>query len=136
MKRSQIILIATVCALFLPVARLVAVGTEKCPLTIGTVSASPNVLWPPNHKMVKVTVSYLPSCPSTCFLTVGSSEPENGTGDGDTAPDWQVLDPTHVLLRAERAGPGPGRTYTITIHCQGNNTPASTTVQVTVPHNQ
>ena len=25
----------------------------------------------------------------------------DGTGDGDTAPDWEVLDPHHVRLRAE-----------------------------------
>ena len=39
----------------------------------------------------------------------------DGTGDGDTSPDWEVIDAHHVLLRAERAGNGSGRIYTITV---------------------
>jgi len=30
-------------------------------------------------------------------------------------PDWVVVDVHHVLLRAERAGDGVGRLYTITL---------------------
>ena len=49
--------------------------------------------------------------------TAASSEPDNGLGDGDTANDIQVsgngsLNPV-LNLRAERAGNGNGRTYTI-----------------------
>ena len=29
-------------------------------------------------------------------LTVTSNEPINGLGDGDTAPDWQVIDAHHL----------------------------------------
>ncbi len=60
-------------------------------------------------------------------------EHENGTGDGDTAPDWVVLDDHHVQLRAERAGNGNGRVYTITTTCHdqyGNTSHSSTTVTV------
>jgi hypothetical protein len=70
-------------------------------------------------------------------LSVGSNEPVNGTGDGDTAPDWEVVDATHVQLRAERSGTGLGRVYTIHVvatDAAGNTTVAD--VQVLVPHNR
>src|SRR5215510_9623087 len=112
-----------------------------CPAPIiSGVSATPNVLWPPNHKMVEVTVDYTVTdpCPNTCVLTVSSSEPINGTGDGNTAPDWEVIDAHHVNLRAERSGNNAGRIYTITITCTNNlNKLSSTkTVTVIVPHDQ
>ena len=44
-----------------------------------------------------------------CALGVARDGPVNGTGDGDTSPDWQVLDAHHLKLRAERAGEGDGR---------------------------
>jgi hypothetical protein len=72
--------------------------------------------------MRDVTVSYtaVDNCSSTCSLTVTSNEPVNGTGDGDTEPDWAVVDFHHVRLRAERAAAGNGRTYTIRITCRDN----------------
>src|SRR5687768_11252587 len=106
---------------------------------ISGVSATPNILWPPNHKMRDVTINYtaVDNCsPVTNVLTVTSNEPINGTGDGDTAPDWEVIDDHHVKLRAERAGNGDGRIYTITITSTddcGNVATATTTVLV--PHN-
>jgi hypothetical protein len=70
-------------------------------------------------------------------LTAVSNEPENGLGDGDTGPDMIVVDPHHVWLRAERAGNGNGRIYTVTIHSTDDcgNT-ATTTVNVYVPHDK
>jgi hypothetical protein len=92
--------------------------------------------------MVNVTVSYdvTDNCalpPDSCTLSVTSNEPVNGKGDGDTAPDWIVLDDHHVLLRAERAGNGNGRIYTITITCTDSGGNSSTEeVEVTVPHDR
>ena len=110
-----------------------------CAPTVTAPSATPARLWPPNHKMVDVTVDYtVQSCaPTRCTLDVSSNEPENGTGDGNTAPDWQVVDPTHVQLRSERSGHGPGRLYTISILCidQLGQTAGSRTA-VKVPHDQ
>ena len=112
------------------------------PPVITGAAADPSVLWPPNHKLVNVTVNYnvtdnCPLPPGSCTLSVTSNEPINGTGDGNTSPDWIVLDDHHVLLRAERAGNGNGRIYTITITCidSGGNS-SSESVTVTVPHDR
>jgi hypothetical protein len=45
-------------------------------------------------------------------VTAASNEPENGTGDGDIAPDVVISGGT-VQLRAERSGTGNGRSYTV-----------------------
>lgn len=103
---------------------------------ISNVSANPVQLWPPNHAMANVTLNYTvaDNCgPSANTLSVTSNEPINGTGDGDIAPDWQVVDDHHVLLRAERAGSGGGRIYTISIlsvDSAGNTSSASVNVGV------
>jgi hypothetical protein len=106
-------------------------------------SLSQTSLWPPNHAMIDVAVNYAAgdNCGgpggSSCELTVSSNEPVNGLGDGDTSPDWQVVDAHHVRLRAERAGGGSGRVYTLTLRCTdaaGNTTVKTGTVRV--PHNQ
>jgi hypothetical protein len=109
---------------------------------ITDVSVDQPVLWPPNHKLVNVTVNYTvtdncPLPPNSCTLSVTSNEPINGTADGNTSPDWIILDAHHVQLRAERAGKGNGRIYMITITCidsAGNS--SSRSVTVSVPHDR
>jgi hypothetical protein len=107
---------------------------------IGGVSANPNSLWPPNHKMVPVTLDYALTDDCTpapaCSLSVSSNEGEGG-GSGHTSPDWQVVDAQHVDLRAERMGTGDGRIYTITINCTDTlELASSATTNVTVAHDQ
>jgi K319-like protein len=113
---------------------------DTTPPTIGSVNASARSLWPPNHKMVPVTVSVpaTDACdpnPSCHILSVTSNEPVNGPGDGNTSPDWIITGPLTLQLRAERSGTGTGRVYRITVQCSvasGNSSTA--TVDVTVPH--
>ena len=107
--------------------------------TLGPVTPSVAMLWPANHLMVPVTLDYsvtdAMAAPS-CTVAVGSNEPLNGTGDGDTASDWSVSSATDLMLRAERAGTGNGRIYTLTVRCSDASGNASTaTTTVTVPKN-
>src|SRR5262249_50933019 len=107
---------------------------------VSAITASRTTLWPPNHLMVDIELTYGASdnCGSvSCEVSVSSSEATNGSGDGSTEPDWLVVDAHHVRLRSERAGPGDGRTYPITVTCPdraGNKTAKSVTVFV--PHDQ
>jgi hypothetical protein len=115
---------------------------DTTPPVISALSASPNLLWPPNHKFVpvQVSVSATDTCdpnPTCVVASVASSEPVTGRGCGNTSPDFMITGPLSVNLRAERCGPGPGRTYTITVNCtdHSNNSSQKTTA-VTVPHDR
>jgi hypothetical protein len=113
---------------------------DKTPPTITGLTASKSILAPPNHKMVDVYLDYTirDNCVSTPNVTISitSNEPVNGTGDGDTDPDWEIIDKNRIRLRAERAGNGTGRIYTITVTVNdGCNAPVSATTEVRVAHN-
>ncbi len=118
---------------------------DTTPPTID-VTLSQTMLWPPNHKMVDITaiVEVEDICdpnPTFELVSIESNEPDNGLGDGDFPDDIQGddlgTDDVEFQLRAERAGPGDGRIYTINYlasDMSGNTTPA--TVEVEVPHDQ
>jgi hypothetical protein len=109
------------------------------PVTVSGASVDTPVLWPPDHTMRTVTVNYnTTGCTApTCTLSVSSNQPVNGTGDGNTSPDWVVVDAHHVQLRAERAGDLGARIYTIAIRCVDNVGNVGTSdVTVTVPLDQ
>jgi CHRD domain len=115
---------------------------DTTPPVIVSASANPARLWPPNHKMMDVTVSahVTDTCGPTTWkiIRVTSNESVNGHGSGNTSPDWQITGNHTLKLRAERAGNGNGRVYTITLQAQdaAGNVSAGKTVTVTVPHSQ
>lgn len=121
---------------------LVSDDGDVTPPQINEVTATPEVLWPPNHKMRTVTISVDatddgPGTPSCRITGVISNEPIDGPGDGATDPDWQITGDLTVELRAERSGGGDGRVYLVEVECTdaaGNS--ATAAVSVTVPHNQ
>ncbi len=84
------------------------------------VTVSPDTLWPANHKYVNVNATVTVSdnfdpSPVVELVSITSSEPDNGLGDGDFPNDIVIVDDFNFKLRAERSGTnGEGRTYTIT----------------------
>jgi hypothetical protein len=118
-------------------AYIFSASATNFPVIVST-SASPNRLFPPNHKLVPVTISVTTQGNAvSCRITsVSSNQPINGTGDGNTSPDWIITGDLTVLLRAERAGNiKTDRVYTIAVQCTdsfGNS--ATTSVRVTVAH--
>lgn len=109
------------------------------PPSVSAVTASPSVINDNNHKMVDVTLSYTSTDNSgnanVCSVSVTSNQPVNDVGDGNTAPDWEIIDATHIRLRAERSGTGVDRIYTITVTCvDAAGNAASSSTQVRVPH--
>ena len=108
-----------------------------------TASASPNRLWPPDHKLVTVNVAVatsdsLSGAAGYTLLSVTSNEPDNGPDDGNTVNDIQGFEigtpDTRGKLRAERSGSGSGRIYTLTYQVTdlAGNT-ATCSAQVAVP---
>jgi hypothetical protein len=133
---------------------------DSTPPLISAISARPNVLWPPNHKMVNVTVKYnaTDNCgqPACQISSVTSNEPINSS-------DYAIVDAHHIRLRAEREerdnhdeetrgdsdnhdeerrsfkrlGNDDDRIYTINITCGdafGNS--STRAVTVSVPHDK
>ncbi|OPY75813.1 MAG: hypothetical protein A4E65_03409 [Syntrophorhabdus sp. PtaU1.Bin153] len=104
------------------------------------VNASPNIINSSDHKLLKVSVAapvsdHCDPAPSCRIVSVSSNEPVDGLGDGDTTPDWVIIDDSTLNLRAERSGTGTGRIYTIRVTCEddfGNTSVAYTLVRV--PH--
>ena len=116
-------------------------GSKATPV-LKSLTAAPDLLWPVDHKMVDVTVSaalvdLLDPAPAARIVSVSSNEPADGLGDGDTSPDWEITGGLTLRLRAERAGTGSGREYTITV--EASDASGNTTIQtvvVSVPKNR
>ena len=90
------------------------------PPVITNITASPRVLWPPNHKLrrIQLNVQATDDCGAVTsrVVSVTSNEPERGPGSGNHAPDWVIGQDGSLALRAERSGRNKGgRIYTVTI---------------------
>src|SRR5207237_3683375 len=116
------------------------VGDTTPPTVV--VTASPNVLWPVDHKMREITV-YVTATddhdpnPFVSLVGVTSNKGQNAIGDRNTSPDI-LMQNGKIFLRAERTGTSKqDRVYTITYSARdaaGNIGTGSATV--TVPHDQ
>jgi hypothetical protein len=112
--------------------------TDTVAPVITRVTPSAASLWPSDHRMVPIALTVQASdnlgpAPVCAVTGISSNEPQNGLGDGDTPNDWSITGPLSVQLRAERAGGGNGRIYTIQVRCtdsSGNAATFATTVTV------
>ena len=102
---------------------------------ITTVTATPDVLWPPNNQMVSVAVNVGVSddsdaAPACRIIDVNSNESFGGTG-------WRITGPLTVDLLAQRFEQGSERLYTLTVACTNSSELSSTAkVSVVVPHDR
>ncbi len=110
----------------------VLVGLDLLAPTLN-VSASPSLLWPPNHRMVPVRITATAeddqpgTAPTVKLLSVTSSALDSADSD------IRVVDDRTVLLRAERENGQEARVYTLTYEAEdaaGNRTLARTFVSV------
>jgi hypothetical protein len=114
---------------------------DTTPPVIEKIWVSPSVVWPPNHKMVNVTVraDVTDTCSDTTWkiVSISSSEDVDAVGSGNTSPDYEITGDHTADVRAERSGPNKdGRVYTITVEAEdeSGNVSAPATVEVLVPH--
>ena len=100
------------------------------------------IIWPPNHKFVRIDVlNIVDPDGDSVFVLVNSifqDEPVNGIGDGNTARDGRGVGTPTAEVRAERSGtkktPGDGRVYHISFSASDESgATCSGTVQVGVP---
>ena len=119
-----------------PTASPTPTPIDRTPPRIHGLVANPAELWPPNGRLVLVSVdvrvedSRDPD-PRCLIIDIEDSAPSHGR-----EPDWELRSDLEVALRAKRGG-SDGRTYTLIVECRdksGNISPTGTT-SVSVPHN-
>jgi hypothetical protein len=112
---------------------VLAKTVDTAPPTIQNVTTDPNAIWPPDKKMVPVSLSVSATDPSGVVSRKIISVASNEGGGGQ----WQVTGDLTLNLLADRNGNGTGRIYTITVQCKDSFGNASTkTATVRVPHDQ
>ena len=100
--------------------------------------AKPNILWPPNHKLVPIEITnIIYQGNEQLIITVNEvtqDEPVNNLGGADKSPD-AVIQGDKFLLRAERQGDGNGRVYKVNFTAEdGNGGICKGAITVCVPH--
>jgi len=111
---------------------------DTTPPVIESISADPNALWPPNHRMVDVAIAIVARdrvdpAPRARVLDISSNEPPDTKGDGRSAADWEITGELMLKLRAERCGMDEARQYRIRVACtdsSGNTAVESVVVRV------
>jgi hypothetical protein len=123
---------------------MVHIDDQRPPVIV--VREEPHVMWPPNHKYVRITPEMLlESAEDACgrpidlstavVIELRSDEPEDHKGDGKTVDDMMVRCPNLVKLRAERMGGGNGRVYTVVFRITAESgVSADAEGKIIVPH--
>jgi hypothetical protein len=119
---------------------------DSTPPVFRILRATPDVLWPPNHKLrtVRFDIDATDACdavPSVRLLSVQSNEPDDAQagGDGNTVGDIVGAsigqDDREISVRAERLGGGAGRTYVAVFEAtDASGNVSFGTANVFVPH--
>jgi hypothetical protein len=106
--------------------------TNNNPPVVHCVMASPNILNPPNHQIVPVTISV--SATGNCSGSLVSKIVSVTTSELVAVGDIQITGDLTLNLAASRNPSGPGRVYTITVQStDGSGNSSTATVSVTVP---
>jgi len=106
--------------------------SDTTPPTITSLTPSVTSLWPPNKRMVPVTIAVnaidvVDTHPVCRVSSVSANE-------GSSA-DWSIASADTVLLRADRNGAGSGRVYSVTVACSdASENVAAGTTRIVVPH--
>jgi len=104
-------------------------------------AASPNLLWPPNHKLVPIQVTGVTNAgggaETISVTSIFQAEPVDSPGSGNSGPDGPGVGTATPSVRAERDGGGDGRVYHIsfTVTNSGGGT-CTGAVTVGVPKSQ
>lgn len=114
---------------------------QNHPPSCATVSAAPAALWPPNHKLVAITLGGASDADGDAvaltITAVTQDEPVDGKADGNTSPDAAGIARNSVKIRAERAGTGDGRVYRIAFTgSDGKGGSCQGTATAGVPHDR
>jgi hypothetical protein len=110
------------------------------PPSCANATASPNLLWPPNHKFVPIQIAGIVNpAPGPLMITVTSifqDEPVQSAGSGNTSPDATGVGTGNPSVRAERDGGNDGRVYHISFTATSASGSCTGSVTVGVPHDQ
>ena len=121
---------------------------DRTPPEFVRAEAGPAVLWPPDHRLVPVTVRLeaRDACAGSAAVVLEaarSSEPDDAPGSGDGRTTGDVADAAAggddrvILLRAERDATGPGRIYVLEYRASDpGGRSRSVAVEVRVPHDR
>jgi hypothetical protein len=106
-----------------------AVEDGDTPAPEGELQVTPDKssLWPPNHKMEKVSMKTSHPDAVCKIESVASNEP--GIED-----DHKILEDMVLELRAEREGKGKGRIYSVSLACSVGDQATAKVAYVVVPH--
>ncbi|MDP8242953.1 MAG: HYR domain-containing protein [Candidatus Hinthialibacter antarcticus] len=109
--------------------------TDTTPPQINDAVPDPAEIWPPNNKMIPVTISV--DAFDTASETVNCQIISVTSDEEITEDDWEITGDLTLLVRADRDGNGDGRVYFILVECTDEYGNASQeVVEVTIAHDQ